>query len=135
MRGRLGQHVALSGRALAIARRHRACRSASYVARGRGSARPLLAALGVVYTIPSLALFALLIPLLGLGVWTALTALVAYAQMILVRNIAAGFAERPAALRDAARGLGMTPRRASGASSCRKRCRSSSAACGSPPSR
>jgi osmoprotectant transport system permease protein len=62
-----------------------------------------------VYTLPSLAVFALLIPVFGLGFGTALVALVAYAQMILVRNVTVGLEGVPAALRDAARGIGMSP--------------------------
>lgn len=69
---------------------------------------PILAVLGAIYTIPSLALFALLVPLLGLGFTTAVTALVAYAQMILVRNVVAGLRAVDPALREAAAGLGMT---------------------------
>ncbi len=65
--------------------------------------------LGAFYTIPSLALLALLIPLEGLGFWTAVTALAAYAQMLLVRNIAAGLRGVAPAQIDAARGLGLTP--------------------------
>ncbi len=74
-------------------------------ARVRG---PLLGTLGVVYTLPSLAVFALLIPLFGLGLVTTEIALVAYAQMILVRNIVAGLDAVPVAIREAALGLGMT---------------------------
>jgi len=69
---------------------------------------PLLGTLGVLYTLPSLAVFALLIPLFGLGLVTTEIALVAYAQMILVRNIVAGLDAVPATIREAARGLGMT---------------------------
>jgi osmoprotectant transport system permease protein len=50
---------------------------------------PLLGTLGVIYSIPSMALFGVLVLALGLGFWTAVFALAAYAQMILVRNIAA----------------------------------------------
>jgi osmoprotectant transport system permease protein len=82
------------------------------VARSPRVGRVILAGLNVVYTIPSLALFALLIPLLGIGVPTAIVALVAYAQMILVRNVAVGLNGVPAPLLDAARGLGMSPRQA-----------------------
>lgn len=69
---------------------------------------PVLGTLGVIYTLPSLAVFALLIPLFGLGLVTTEIALVAYAQMILVRNIVAGLDAVPVAIREAARGLGMT---------------------------
>jgi osmoprotectant transport system permease protein len=67
------------------------------------------AILNVIYTIPSLALLAILVAIFGLGTPTAVVALVAYAQMILVRNIAEGLrGVSPAAL-DAADGLGFTP--------------------------
>lgn len=69
---------------------------------------PLLGTLGVLYTLPSLAVLALLIPLFGLGLVTTEIALVAYAQMILVRNIVAGLDAVPATIREAARGVGMT---------------------------
>ena len=80
-----------------------------FVARNRRAGGVVLAALNVVYTIPSLALLALLIPLFGVSEVTALVALVAYAQMILVRNVATGLRGVAPALVDAARGIGMTP--------------------------
>jgi osmoprotectant transport system permease protein len=60
----------------------------------------------LLYTIPSLALFAMLIPLLGLGTKPAITGLVAYSILILVRNIATGLREVPAEIVDAATGMG-----------------------------
>jgi osmoprotectant transport system permease protein len=60
----------------------------------------------LLYTIPSLALFAMLIPLLGLGAKPAITGLVAYSILILVRNIATGLREVPAEIVDAATGMG-----------------------------
>jgi osmoprotectant transport system permease protein len=60
----------------------------------------------LLYTIPSLALFAMLIPLLGLGTKPAITGLVAYSILILVRNIATGLREVPADIVDAATGMG-----------------------------
>jgi osmoprotectant transport system permease protein len=71
---------------------------------------PLLGTLGVLYTIPSLALLAVLVRALGLGFWTAAITLVIYAQFVLVRNIAAGLRGVDAAQVDAARGLGMSDR-------------------------
>jgi len=70
---------------------------------------PLLGVLGTIYTIPSLALFVLLIPLMGLGVTPALTALVVYAQVILVRNVTVGLLGVDPVVLEAARGVGMTP--------------------------
>ncbi|MDQ7859339.1 MAG: ABC transporter permease [Armatimonadota bacterium] len=68
----------------------------------------VLGVLGVIYTIPSLALFVLLIPFLGLGLRPAVLALVAYAQVILVRNITVGLLGVDPAAVEAARGMGMT---------------------------
>jgi len=68
-----------------------------------------LAILSAIYTIPSLALLAILVAVFGLGAPTAIVALVAYAQMLLVRNIAQGLQGVSPAAIDAARGLGFTP--------------------------
>jgi osmoprotectant transport system permease protein len=67
---------------------------------------PILALSGVLYTIPSLALFALLGPYLGLGVETVLIGLVLYALLLIVRNTLAGLNKVPAEVRDAAQGMG-----------------------------
>lgn len=64
--------------------------------------------LGAVYAIPSLALFAILIPFFGLGQKTAIIVLVAYNQFILVRNILAGFRAVDQALIESAVGMGMS---------------------------
>ena len=106
---RLVQHLALTGVALAIALAI-ALPLGVVAHKVRAATGPVFGILGAIYTIPSLALFALLIPFEGLGFLTAITALAAYAQMILVRNIAAGLAAVPAAQTDAARGLGMSSR-------------------------
>jgi len=62
---------------------------------------------GIIYTIPSMALLALLIPWFGLGTYSALVALVAYTQMILVRNIVAAITNINPAVTEAALGMGM----------------------------
>lgn len=69
-----------------------------------------MAATALLYTIPSLALFALLIPVVGLGRTPAVIGLVAYSLLILVRNIATGLREVPADVVEAARGMGFGPR-------------------------
>jgi osmoprotectant transport system permease protein len=69
---------------------------------------PIVGVTGVLYTIPSLALFAILIPLTGFGFKTALIPLTAYTLLILFRNIMAGLANVPEEARDAARGMGLT---------------------------
>jgi osmoprotectant transport system permease protein len=65
---------------------------------------------GVLYTIPSLALFALLIPVTGLTLLTAEIGLVSYTLLILVRNIVAGLSGVPADVREAATAMGLTER-------------------------
>ncbi|OLE27914.1 MAG: quaternary ammonium transporter [Actinobacteria bacterium 13_1_20CM_3_71_11] len=67
---------------------------------------PILAFTGVLYTIPSLALFALLAPFVGVGRVTVLIGLVLYALLVLVRNIIAGLVQVPEEVLDAARGMG-----------------------------
>jgi osmoprotectant transport system permease protein len=71
---------------------------------------PLIGLTGVLYTIPSLAFFFLLLPITGLGRTTAIIALTAYTLQILFRNIVAGLANVPAGTKEAARGMGLTDR-------------------------
>jgi len=63
---------------------------------------------GFLYTIPTLAFLALLIPVVGLGRTNAIICMVAFSLMILIRNIATGIREVPPDVVDAARGMGMT---------------------------
>jgi osmoprotectant transport system permease protein len=65
---------------------------------------------GVLYTIPSLALFALLVPFTGLSILTAEIGLVSYTLLILIRNIVAGIRAVPPEVRESALGMGYTPR-------------------------
>jgi osmoprotectant transport system permease protein len=60
----------------------------------------------VIYTIPSLAMFAFIFPFTGLSATTVLIGLVAYSLVILVRNFLAGLQGVPADVREAARGMG-----------------------------
>jgi osmoprotectant transport system permease protein len=71
---------------------------------------PIIGVTGILYTIPSLALFAILIPLTGFGFKTALIPLTAYTLLILFRNIVAGLDNVPAEAKDAALGMGLTER-------------------------
>jgi osmoprotectant transport system permease protein len=64
-----------------------------------------------IYTIPSLALFSLLVPLTGLGAETVVLGLGLYSLTILVRNILEGLAGVPGEVREAALGMGYAPRR------------------------
>ena len=61
-----------------------------------------------IYAIPSFALFALLIPVLGLGSRTAIVVLILYNQFILIRNMLAGFRSVNPAVVEAATGMGMS---------------------------
>lgn len=70
----------------------------------------LLGTLGAIYTIPSLALLAVLVEWFGLGFTPIFVALVVYAQFMIARNVVAGIAGVDRAQVDAARGLGMSPK-------------------------
>jgi len=71
---------------------------------------PITAVTGIMYTIPSLAAFAILRPIFGLSLLTALIPLTTYTLLILVRNIVAGFQAVPAEVLEAAEGMGYTRR-------------------------
>ncbi|MFN8111180.1 MAG: ABC transporter permease [Thermoleophilia bacterium] len=62
----------------------------------------------VLYTIPSLALFAFLLPWVGIGTAPAVIGLAAYALTMLIRNAVVGLRAVPAPVREAARGMGLT---------------------------
>ena len=92
-------------------------------ARGARIARPLLAALNVIQTVPAVALFGLLIvPLAwlggqlpgwgiaGIGLWPAVIALGLYALLPVVHGLAAGLQQVAAELQEAGRGQGLSPR-------------------------
>jgi osmoprotectant transport system permease protein len=72
--------------------------------------RPTILITGILYTIPSLALFELLVAPVGLNVTSAEIALVSYTLLILFRNIITGLREVPEEVREAALGMGMTSR-------------------------
>jgi osmoprotectant transport system permease protein len=72
--------------------------------------RPFDLISALLYTIPSLALFQLLVPLTGLSVTTVEVALVSYTLLILFRNIMVGLRAVPVDVREAARGMGMSGR-------------------------
>ncbi|MEA2340874.1 MAG: osmoprotectant transport system permease protein [Solirubrobacteraceae bacterium] len=71
---------------------------------------PIIGTTGVLYTLPSIAVFFILQPVTGRGRTTALIALTAYTLLILFRNIIAGFDNVPEEAKDAGRGLGLTDR-------------------------
>jgi osmoprotectant transport system permease protein len=71
---------------------------------------PFLAGTGVLYTIPSIAFFFLLLPITGRGRTTAIIALTAFTLQIIYRNILTGLSNVPAHTKDAGRGMGLTDR-------------------------
>nr|BFF18228.1 hypothetical protein GCM10025730_17490 [Promicromonospora thailandica] len=81
------------------------------ISRSRWMSGPVLGAAAVLYTIPSLGLFAILAPLLGIGRTPVLIGLVVYSLLIILRNTTAGLATVDPAVVDAARGLGYGPGR------------------------
>ncbi|HEY4778647.1 MAG TPA: ABC transporter permease [Solirubrobacterales bacterium] len=71
---------------------------------------PLLAGTGILYAIPSIAFFLLLLPITGRGRTTAIIALSAYTLQIIYRNVTVGLDNVPESAKDSARGMGMTNR-------------------------
>jgi osmoprotectant transport system permease protein len=104
-----GAHVEMVGAALAVALVI-AVPLGIYAARRPHLANWVLGVLGALYTIPSLALLAVLVQLIGLGFAPIFVALVIYAQFMLARNVVAGINGVDPAQVDAARGLGMSAR-------------------------
>lgn len=72
---------------------------------------PIIGVSNILYTVPSLALFAFLVPFFGAGFLTAEIALVTYTILILVRNIVTGIDSVPAEVKEAAIGMGYTRRK------------------------
>ena len=69
---------------------------------------PVLGFTGVLYTVPSIAFFFLLLPITGFGLDTAMIPLSAYTLQIIFRNTLVGLANVPDGAKDAGRGMGMT---------------------------
>ena len=104
----LAEHVGMVAAALAVSLAI-ALPLGIWTARRPRAYAAALAVTGILYTVPALALFALLIPFMGLGTGPAVTALVLYSLMILVRNVAAGLRAVPPEVLDAADGMGFSP--------------------------
>ena len=103
--GRTIQHLELA--AIAVAMGFAISFGLALVVQSRRSAYPLISGLaGVLYTIPSLAVFAALVSITGLSIYTAEIPLIMYTLVILVRNIVAGFDAVPNDVLDAADGMG-----------------------------
>lgn len=101
----LGQHLLLVAEAL-LASLAIALPLGIWASRHPRAETMILLATGLLYTIPALALFALLVPLLGLGDAPALVAIVLYSLLILTRNVAVGLKGVPADILEAADGMG-----------------------------
>ncbi len=102
------EHLQLTGLSLLIASAI-ALPIGLFLVRRREWQGPVIWLLSILYTIPSLALFVILIPLVGLGQDNGIIALVLYAQVVLVRNIVTGLEGVPSTVLEAGRGMGMNP--------------------------
>jgi osmoprotectant transport system permease protein len=105
----LGQHVVIALTALAIAFAI-ALPVGVIAARHQRFHDMAIGVAGLLYTIPTLAFLALLIPLVGLGPTNAIIAMVAFSLVVLIRNIATGIRGVAPDVVDAARGMGMSAR-------------------------
>ena len=106
---RLGEHVGLTVIAVAVGF-VLAFALSLLILRRPSAEEPITWATGTMYTIPSLALFAFLVPYTGFTLLTAEVGLVSYTLLILIRNITSGIRGVPADVREAAMGMGYTPR-------------------------
>jgi osmoprotectant transport system permease protein len=104
----LGEHIAISFTALAVAFAL-SLAIGVWAAKSERVFRWSIAVSGLLYTVPTLAFLALLIPVVGLGRANAIICMVAISLMIMIRNVATGLRYVPADVVDAARGMGMRP--------------------------
>lgn len=78
------------------------------ITRYKKAAAPVIGIAGILYTIPSLALFGMLIPFIGIGMKPTLIALILYSQLALIRNTYVGIVHIDSAIREAGKGMGMS---------------------------
>jgi len=78
------------------------------ITRYKKAATPVIGIAGILYTIPSLALFGMLIPFIGIGIKPALIALILYSQLAMIRNTYVGIVYIDSAIREAGKGMGMS---------------------------
>ncbi len=104
---RTGEHLLLVGVAIAVAILV-SLPLGILITRNKSLRQPILAMANVLQTIPSLALFGLLIPLVGIGVVPAIVALTLYSFLPIIRNTYTGIMGIDPAVREAGRGMGMT---------------------------
>jgi osmoprotectant transport system permease protein len=107
--GRAVQHLYLSAIAVAVGFII-SFGLAVWSIRRRAVYGPIVGVAGILYTIPSLALFPILVGITGLSDLTAEVPLVLYSLLIFVRNIVAGFDSVPGEILEAANGIGYTRR-------------------------
>jgi osmoprotectant transport system permease protein len=79
-----------------------------FITRHQRAAAAVIGVAGVLYTIPSLALFGMLIPFIGIGLKPTLIALILYSQLALVRNTFVGIVHIDPSIREAGKGMGMS---------------------------
>ena len=79
------------------------------ITRFKMAATPVIGLAGIIYTIPSLALFGMLIPFIGIGMKPALIALILYSQLALIRNTYVGIINIDPAIKESGKGMGMSP--------------------------
>ena len=104
------EHLLLTGIALGVGLAISV--ALSLVARRfRRTYTPITWVTGILYTIPSLALFSLFVPITGLSILTAEIGLVSYTLLILIRNIVAGLDGVSPAVKEAAEGMGYSRRK------------------------
>jgi len=109
IRERIVEHLILTGIAVGVGLALSFALS-FWILRSPRAYGPITWVSGVLYTIPSLALFSLLVPFTGLSLVTAEIGLVSYTLLILVRNIVGGIRSVPDDVRQAAIGMGYAPR-------------------------
>jgi osmoprotectant transport system permease protein len=104
---RVGEHLKMT--AIAVVLGFFIAFAAALLAhRHRGFELPFANVASLFYTIPSIALFQIMVPITGIG-WTSIEiALVSYTLLILFRNILTGLREVPDEVREAAEGMGLT---------------------------
>ena len=104
---RTGEHLLLVGIAITIAIVI-SLPLGVLITRKKALRQPVLAIANILQTIPSLALFGLLIPLVGIGAVPAIIALTVYSFLPIIRNTYTGIMNVDPAVREAGRGMGMT---------------------------
>lgn len=107
---RVQEHLVLTGIAIGVGLVISLILTA-IVLRWRATYAPIVGVTGLMYAVPSLALFSFFVPITGISVLTAEIGLVSYTLLILVRNIVAGLDGVAAEVREAAIGMGYTKRR------------------------